>query len=810
MWQEIRQSARRLLRAPGFTLVAVLTLALGIGANTAIFSIVNAVLLAPLPYPQPGQLVLLHERTPEFGHSSVAYPNYLDWVQRNHSFSSLAAYRGDDAVLAGGGRSSQPEHLRTQTVSANFFDTLGVKMLSGPGLSTTADRPNGAPEVVISYPLWQRRFGGDPHLVGQTIPLNGKSYEVVGILPRDFWFWQQADVYTPVGQYLESMLMDRQDRPGIVVVGRLKPGVTLAAAQGDMEGVGRQLAQLYPKADGKASVAVDPTRDRLVNNARPTLLLLLAAVGLVLLIACANVANLMLARSSGLRREMAVRAALGASGGRLARQTLTESILLGLAGGAAGVAWAWAAVAAAPALIPDGLPRVDQIRLDGPVLAFSLGAAVLSGLLFGLIPAWQSRRLDLQTALKESGRSVAGGSKRTQNALVIAEAALAVMLLAGAGVLLRSLLRLNQVNPGFETHHLLTMQVALAPDTLTSGAKVAAAHRALIERVQHLPGVAAAAETSLVPLEGSDSETGFWLGGGAQPSADKMHSALSYIVSPGYRDALQIPLLQGRFIQPSDQLGRQNVIVIDSRFAQDIFPGQNPVGQHVTFQFLGDCEIVGVVGHVQHWSLSDTGNRTIEDEFYSPIDQIPLQYMTLAGQGAYLMVRAAGAPLAMLQEVRTAVAGPNHDQPVYHVQTMDQMVASSLAGQSFLMALLAIFAVLALLLAAIGLYGVLAYSVAQRTQEIGIRMALGAERRNLLAQFVAHGLKLALAGTAIGLLGALAANRLLAAQLFGLGPGDPLTLGAVALLLAAVAVAASYGPARRAAGCDPMQALRDH
>ena len=806
--QDLRFALRLLAKNPGFTAIAVLTLALGIGANTAIFSIVNSVLLAPLPYPQPDRLMVLHESSHEFHQSSVSYPNFEDWRRLQRSFTAMAGFRSDDFILSGGGHSQQPEHLRGETVSAGFFQVLGVPLLNGPGFTPAEDRTHGAPQVVISYGLWQRRFGGNPGLVGQAIPLNGQSDLVVGILPRNFWFYDQADAFTLLGQWMPLQLHDRGDHPGMRVVARLKPGVTLAQASADMVNIGAQLAQEYPKDDAGRSVDTRPLKAAIVEDAQSALWLLLGAVGLVLLIACANVANLLLARATGRRRELAVRAALGAGRGRMLRQLLTESLLLGLLGGGLGLALAGAAVRAAPSLLPATLPRLQQIHLSAAVLAFALAVSLGSGILFGLLPAWQSRRLDLQGALKDGGRASTGASHRLQNLLAVAEMALALMLLAGAGLLTQSILRLVRVQPGFVPEHAMTMQFALSPGILSNNQRIATALDTLLQRVAAVPGVTAVGETSLVPLSDNESDTGFWKAGTPEPPPNRMHSALQFFVSPGYQQAISMPLLRGRFFDADDVRGHQSVAVVDTVLARTEFPGQNAVGQQINMGIFGGAKIIGVVGHVKHFGLGADSTSKIREQMYLAIDQVPLAYMTGAGQGVSLVVRTAGDPMTALPAVRAAVAGAGNDQPVYGIRTLSQVIAASLAGQRFMMILLVSFAGLAVILAGIGVYGVLAYAVSQRTQEVGVRMALGAAPGRVLRMMLGHGLALAGVGAVLGLAGALLTTRFLASDLYGVRPTDAPTLAAVTALLLALAALASYLPARRAARLDPTVALR--
>lgn len=807
--RDLKFALRLLARKPGFAAIAIVTIALGIGANTAVFSLVQGVLLAPLPYPQPQGLVSLHSRTRDFAMSSISYPNFLDWQRRAHSFSGMAAYKNDGYVAAAAGSGAQPAQLLGQDVSANFFNVLGVHLLFGPGFSAAEDRAGGAPEVVLSYGLWQKRFGGDPSLVGRQIPLNGASYAVVGILPKNFWFWDQNQLFTLVGQWNAKELYDRQDNPGLRAVARLRPGVSLAVARVEMDAIGRQLAAEYPKADAGEGVDTRALKTALVGgNTQTMLLLLLGAVGLVLLIACANVANLLLARASGRRRELALRSALGAGGGRIVRQLLTESVLLGSLGGVLGVGLAALAVRAAPVwLAPMGLTGLDRIGLSLWVLVFTAAAAVGCGLLFGLLPAWQAWRQDIHAALKEGGRSATGSSHRTQHTLAVAEMALALMLLAGTGLMLRSLMWLGRVHLGLQPDRVLTLQFAMAPRLQNDAQGIATELDALLARVRAVPAVASAAETSLLPLGQSDSETSFWLGAGPQPPADKMHSAMFFITSPGYLETMGIPLLRGRFFASGDQRNAPPVVAIDTTLARDIFPGRDPVGQTLNLGPLGEVRIVGVVGHVKFWGPMQM--PMIHDQLYFPVDQVPMAYMVGAGQGVTLVARTRGRPEAALAVIRRAVAGPQNDQPVSQVASMNDVIAASRATQRLLLWLIGGFALLAVALAAIGVYGVLAYAVQQRTGEIGVRMALGAAPGRLLRETLGGGLRLAAVGAAVGVAGALLTTRLLASNLYGVSATDPVTLAGAVVLLLAIAALASYLPARRAARVDPMVALRE-
>jgi len=804
--QDLKYGLRMLARNPGFTAVAVLTLALGIGANTAIFSVVNGVLLRPLPYPEPDRLVQVYERSAQFNEMSVSYPNFLDWERMNRSFAGIAASRGESFNFTGGG---QPEYIPGAVVTANFFSVLGVKPLQGRTFTPDEDRRGANPVAMVSEGLWKRRFAGDTAVLGKSLVLDGQVYTVVGIVPRDCHLLDPAEVITPLWQWRRRMQLERrEDHPGIRVVGRLRPGVSLPQARADMENIAHSLAQAYPKTNEGQGTTVVPLKNDIVGDVRPMLLLLQAAVGFVVLIACANVANLLLARSVARKREVAVRVALGASRGRVIRQFLTESVLVSLAGG--GVGLLLASWGSAPLLgaVPGGLPRNEAIALDGSVLLFTLVISLFTGFLFGLAPALESSRSNVQEALKEGGRSAVGGQRRTQSALVVSEVVLALVLLAGAGLLIRTLQRLWDVNPGFNPQHILTMQVALSPTLVDDPSAIRTAWRQLLDRVRNMPGVESAAVTILVPLSGDDNEMPFWTSGQPPSSMAQMPEALTYITTPGYVRTVGISLLRGRYFTEQDSESSRKVVVIDDVLAGHFFPGQDPIGKQLELYMLGPAEIVGVVGHVKHWGLDADDSAKIRDQLYFPFFQIPDQFMAQAKTGLTLALRTGSNPVSVISAVSKQVMGPGGDQPVYNVRSMEQLISSSVARRRFLRMVLVIFAGLALALAAIGIFGVISYSVSQRTHEIGIRMALGAERRDVMKLVVGRGLALALAGIAIGLAAALGLTHFLAGMLYGVRPTDPITYVFASLLLTVVAVAACYIPARRATKVDPMVALR--
>ena len=680
--------------------------------------------------------------------------------------------------------------------------------LLGRNFLPQEDQQGASGVVMLTYGLWKRRFGADPNILGNTMTLNARNYKVIGVLPSDFRFRRQAELYVPLAQYLSIELNSRENHPGLNVVGRLKPDVTMAAAQAEMTSIGRALAQQYPKANAGHGVTVVEMKDDMVGYIRPTLLLLLGAVGCVLLIACANVANLLLARSTARSREFAIRAALGADRQRVVRQLLTESVLLALGASVLGLLLADWGTRLVLAAVPNSLPRSQEIGLDPHVLLFTLAVTVLTGVLFGLAPAFHSSNVNPQEFLKEGARGSGGGRHRAEGVFVVAEVGLAVVLLAGAGLMIQSIWRLWRVDPGFNTRHLLTTQVALSPTVMASPAAIRLAYQQMLDRVASIPGVQSASITSLIPLGDSDSEMSFWLGRELQPPQDQMSSALFYIGTSDYLRVMGIPLREGRFFTDQDTLASTPVVVIDDVMAKHLFPGQDAVGKQFNLIVVGPVQIVGVVGHVKHWGLDSDDTAKIRDEIYFPFLQIPDKFMSETVAGLTLALRTAPDPLSVLSAVRAQVAGPTEDQPISRVQTMEQIISGSLAERRFTMLLLIIFASTALVLAAVGIYGVMSYAVSRRTHELGVRLALGASRREILRLVVGEGMVLAAIGTAVGLTAALGLTRLMGSLLYGVRPADPATLAAVSLLLAGIALLACYIPAWRATKVDPLVALR--
>lgn len=810
--QDLKYAVRMLIKSPSFTAIAILTLALGIGANTALFSVVNGVLLRPLPYAQASRIVVLSEKTANFDSSSVSYPNFLDWQLSNSVFSSIAAYRNDDFNITGSG---EAERVRVGMISADFFELLGVNPVRGRFFHTDEDRLGAAPVAVVSAGLWERKFGSAPDIVGKTIMMNGTGYTVVGVVPASFRLESTnfgiKDVFVPIGQNKDPLFYDRDVHEGMRALGRLKPGVTVAAAQAEMDRIASTLAQTYPNADKGAGIAIVPLKKDIVGDVQPFLLVLLGAVGFVLLIACVNVANLQLARSTTRAREFAIRSALGASQSRVIRQLLTESILLGLAGGALGL-WlaAWGTQAALRTL-PETLPRAADVGLDGRVLIFTLLASIVAGVIFGLAPALKTARPNLQETLKESGRGASGAKHRAQGVFVVIEMAMALILLIGAGLMIRSLIDLWSVNPGFNPRGVLTFAVSMAPSLGANAATSRNAMRQLDETLRKLPGVEAVSSTGgALPMDG-DNEFPFWLEGHPKPAnVSEMNQSLFYLTGPGYLKAMEIPLHRGRFFTADDNEHSPAVIVIDESFAREYFPNEDPIGKRINLGILDmQAEVIGVVGHVKHWGLDVDGDakHPIVAQAYMPEMQIPDRFWVGPPQ-AEMVVRTQGSPAAMVPAIRQAIDKLNGENVIFDTKPMEEIVADSLAARRFSMILLSVFAALALLLSSLGIYGVISYVVGQRTHEIGIRMALGAQRGDVLRLMLGEGMKMALIGVGIGAAVALGLTHIMVKMLFHVSATDPVTFASVAIVLSAVALAACYIPARRAMRVDPIVALR--
>ncbi|HEV2245666.1 MAG TPA: ABC transporter permease [Terriglobia bacterium] len=806
-WDELRQDVRYGLRQlrqnPGFTAVAVLTLALGIGATTAIFSVIQGVLLAPLPYPQPDRLVMVWETAPNGKLHIASYMDFKDWQRSSLPFERLAAvtWRGFD--LTGPGT---PERVEGQQVSSDFFRTLGIKPVMGRDFTLHDDMPGGAPVAIISNRLWRERFSAQG-VLGRIVTLDGVDRTVIGVMPAGFRIWGHADVFLPMGQS-RSLLFSTRTIHYIIAIARLKPGVKMTLAQAQMNAVQANLDGLYPYADRGFGITLMPLKQAMVGDVTEILLLLMGAVGLVLMIACANAANLLLARSAARTREFAIRSALGASRLRVARQLITESVLLSLGGSTLGLALAAWGIRLGLIIVPGSLPRAENIGISVPVLIFAFGVAFCAGLLFGLAPALRSSEAGLEASLKEGARGSTRSNHLAQRILVIGQLALTLALLVGAGLLFRTVHRLWAADPGFDMQHLISFKVGLSPSVTTNGSTLRNAYQQLLERIRAIPGVQSADLTVLIPLAQDENFGPFWVESHKPASILDAPQAVYYWTGFDYLRVMGIPLLRGRYIDPQDTADSAHVVVIDTTLAQRFFPGQDPVGQTLYVEHWGDARVVGVVGHVKQWGLGENSTH-IQNQIYGSFYQLPGQWMRqFSEDSTSLIVRTPLDPASIMPAIRKVAYGVGEDQPVYDVQTMREIASESMAWQRFPMTLLAAFAFLALVLASVGIYGVISYSVNQRTHEIGIRMALGAKKRDVLGMVVGQGLKLSLIGVAIGIAGALALTRFLSSLLYDVKPTDPLTFAAVSVILIIVALAACYIPARRAAKVDPMVALR--
>jgi predicted permease len=806
--QDLRYGIRMLAKSPGFTAIAILTLALGIGANTALFSVVNGVLLNPLAYPQSGQLVAIYGKTTGFANAPINYLNFLDWQRDTQSFSTMAMYRNQDYNFIGTG---EAERLTGYMISADFFSTLGQVPILGRTFRSEDDRVGAAPVVILGGGFWKRRFGSSLEIVGKQIALNGTSYTIVGVIPASFSFYgHDRDVYTPIGQWNDTSFRDRRVDLSSRGVGRLKPGVTLSQATADMDGIAQNLALAYPEADKNVGITLISMKEDIVGKVQPFLIVLLAAVGFLLLIACVNVANLLLARSMGRSREFAIRAAMGASQGRVIRQLLSESILLAGLGGALGLLLAVWGTKAVLGTLPGALPRASEVSLDSRVLLFTLALSLFAGIIFGLAPALKSSRVNLEEILKESGRGSSGARQRLQGVFVAVEVAMALVLLVGAGLMVRSLAALWRVDPGFNPSHAITFTLSLPAGPATNSAETRARLRHFDDKMHSIPSVQAVSVTlGSRPMIHNSSEP-FWIEGQPKPAnLPEMHQAMFYLAESGFQQAMGVTLQRGRFITPQDDEHAPVVVVIDDVFARTYFADENPIGKRLNLAGFGvQAEIVGVVGHVKQWGLDADSKSAIEAQFDYPFMQLPEKLMPLAADAVAVVLRTEGDPAGVMASVRRAVAEIDSREVIYNVQTMNEVVSNSFAARRLSMMLLGVFAALALVLACVGIYGVISYLVGQRTHEIGVRMALGAQQNDVLRLIIGHGARMALVGVAVGIVAAMGLTRLMANQLFGVSPHDPITFVGVAGLLIIVAVAACYIPARRAMRVDPIIALR--
>lgn len=810
--RDLRHASRSLRRTPAYTAAAILTLALGIGANTAIFSVLDSVVLKPLPFHEPDRLVIVLHYNPMLKYATyLSYPDFLDWQRDSHSLEQIAAFTPVGFDLTNPGL---PEHVSGYEVSSNFFSTLGVDLAVGRSFSTDNDRIGGMPAAVISHRLWQERFHGNPSVIGKSLMLNGADYAITGVLSPGFRFEDQpADVYTPVGR---SNLSFRQDRTvhDIACVARLKDRVSIAQAQAEMDTVQERIDQLNPTTEKSLRTSILSLKGELVGDVGETILLLLGAVGFVLLIACANVANLLLARSAARVREFAVRRALGASRVQIIRQLLTESVLLSSVGGVLGLLVAKLGLSAVLLAAPESLPRIENIGISVSVLLFTLAVSTVIGILFGLVPALEHAGADLQTGLREGGRGSTSSHQGAQNVLAIAQIALALVLLSGAGLLFRTIHNLWAVNPGFNIQGVITFQVGLSPSVAKTGPAMRAAYQQITERIRRIAGVESAGMTALVPLGHSYNSGPFWLGKQQPASMAEIPRATYYPTGPEYPSTMRIPLLRGRFLTQADNLYSEPVILIDSLMAHAYFPDRDALGQMITIPHWGPAgataaRIVGIVGHVKQYGIDGSGVE--QPQIYYSLYQLPDEALPIFRNEVTFAVRTPLNPAAVIPAIKNAVYGVSGDQPVYNIRTIHELVMGSMVRQRFPMILLLAFSGLALLLASIGIYGVISYSVAQRVPEIGVRMALGATRWDVLRMLVRQGLLLAVIGVAMGAIAALVLTRILSSfsrLLYGVRATDPLTLLAVSLCLIMVTLSACLIPARRAARLDPMNALR--
>ena len=805
LFEDIRFGLRLLRKNPGFTAVAMLTLALGIGANTAVFSLVYAVLLRPLPFKDPSSLIVLNETTPKVGTVSVSYPNFLDWRSQSHAFSQMAAVHSVDFNLGG---VDQPENISGDAVSPNFLSMMGVRPILGRDFGASEEKAGTAPVALLSYSLWQSRFGGDSSALGKMITLDGRGFTIVGVLPANYRAPDWTDVLLPIGVWTTNnskQAMERGDRGDMVVLGRLAPGVTFARARAEMEGIAARLAKNYPSSNDRFGVALHPLRDSFVGDMKSPILVLFGAVLFVLLIACANVANLFLVRGAGRTKEVALRMALGASSGRIICQMLIESFVLSLLGGVLGVGLAIAGNRALAQLISADMLSGATVELNGAVLLFVAGVVILAAFIFGLTPAMHSTKPDVQSELKEGGRTTSGGAaqNRLRGALAIAEISLALILLVGAGLMMKSLSRLLQVDPGFRPDRVLKMGMDLRTQQYSKDPAVLNFWQQVLDRVRVLPGVETAAVGTVIPLADDHSRSDVTIEGMALPTPGNYPHPDVHVVSPEYLTTLGIPLLRGRSFTEEDNENALLAGVISAMVARRFFPNEDPIGKRFMFGHPSATNppkwytIVGVVGDTKLYGLANPARL----EVYVPYRQKPTKAMGL-------LVKSGADPAALTSAIREAVHSIDKDQPIFAIVTMKELVSDSVATRRMTLVLLGLFSGLALLLGAIGIYGVISYSVAQRTHEIGIRMALGAPRGDVFRLVLGQGLKLAGIGIAIGIVAAFGLARLMSSLLYGVSAADFETFAGVAILLVLVALLACYIPARRAMRVDPIVALR--
>jgi predicted permease len=804
--QDFRYSLRMLHKNPGFAAVALLTLALGSGATTVMFTVVNGVLLKPLSYPEPDRLVALHGKVDQFGEPwGFSYPDFLDYQRDGRSVGPMAAWTYGGGTVSEG---AAAEYVDGRQISSELFSVLGVPLVRGRAFLPDEDRRGSAPVAIISYSLWQRAFGGSADTIGKPLILDGTPCTIVGIAPASFRLDGEADVYTPLGQNTEPRTQNRAAN-FIHVLARLAPGVTPAQSQAALSPIADHLAKQYPDADAGRGIVTHSLQQDLVGDTRPTLLLLLSAVSLVLLIACVNVASLLLARAVSRERELAMRVALGASRGRLVRQCLTESGVLGLAGGVLGVLIAVAGVRPFLALWPGSLPRAEDVHLDWQVLLFAIGISLVCGFLFGLAPALRAPAHEIEQSLRGGMRSVGGNSRRLHSGLVMAEIGLAVVLLVSAGMLGRTVLRLSELNPGLRVENVLIARMALSPAALDNPAKMRAAWQDVSNRARALPGVQSVALADIVPMRVGENTLSYWASP-TQPPPNQTPVALASSVTPDYLKVMGIPLLHGRFLNDDDRTGHPLVVAIDEVLAQHAFGEDDAVGKRLWIPAMSrdPIQIIGVVGHVRHWGLAGDDQSRVRDQIYYPFAQVPDSLLHLFSSFMSITLRTNVPPLNLTESLRRELRGAGNDQVLYDVRTMEQLVSDSLSTQRFLLILFGVFAEVALLLACIGIYGVLAYLTTQRVPEIGVRIALGATSRNVMWLVLRQGLMMIFVGVGIGTIASLAVGRVLAHSVEGMGQIESLSFAVMIPVLVFAALLASFIPAQRASRIDPIRALR--
>ena len=803
--QDTRYALRSFRQRPGFVAVTLLVLALGIGATTVMFAVINSVLLKPLPFPEPDRIVVVHGFDEHFGEFwGFSYPDFLDVSHASRSLALAAWTYGGGTISAPG----KPEYVDGRLISAELFATLGVVPECGRAFWRDEDRPGAAPVAMISYALWQRRFAGERSTVGKRLIYDGKTYVITGVAPAGFQLSGEADVFTPLGRSTDLRMQNRGAR-FIQVVARLARGITLTQAQAEVTLISRHLARQYPASNAGLSLRLHPLLQDVVKDVRGTLWLLLSAVGVVLLIACVNIAGLFLTRAISRERELAMRVALGAGRGRLVRQCITESGVLGLCGGLLGIFAAAVSVRPFITFWPHGLPRADEIHIDWRVLCFAAGVSVLCGLFFGLTPALRVPMHGLEQALRAGGRTISGRSQRMQAAFVVSEITLAFVLLIAAGMLVHTLLALSVLNPGFNAHNVLTGRFALSPKTLANPSAIRAAWQDVLDRARRLPGVEFAALADIIPMREGENVLMYRATPNPLPPYQEPF-ALASSVSPDYLKVMGIPLLEGRFFTEFDREGTAPVVVIDENLAQHAFGQRAVVGKRLWIPDMGPApvQIVGVVGHVRHWGLAGDDQSRVHDQMYYPFAQVPVPLLHFFSSVMSITLRTRTSPLSIVEPLQRELRGASGDQALYEVRSMERLVSASLDQQRFLSLLFGIFAALALLLACVGLYGVIAYLTAQRTSEFGVRMAIGASVRDIMRLVLWHSLKMAIAGVAAGIVAALAAGRMLQHVVEGMRPVNVETVAVMIALLMTSALLASFVPARRASLIDPATTLR--